>query len=70
MPELLAHNSHCNSSFGLSCETVPNNHEHGNDKSYWVLFYMPTQMTMITTSNPLFSPSYLKLHMPSVFSFQ
>jgi hypothetical protein len=33
--------------------------------------YNPIQMILITTSNPLFSPpSYLKLHIPSVFSFQ
>lgn len=33
--------------------------------------YIEIQMTDITTSSPLFSPpSYLKLHMPSVFSFQ
>lgn len=32
---------------------------------------MPIQMTLTTTSIPLPSPpSYLKLHMPSVFSFQ
>ncbi len=33
--------------------------------------YIEIQITDITTSRPLFSPpSYLKLHMPSVFSFQ
>lgn len=33
--------------------------------------YIEIQITLITTSRPLFSPpSYLKLHMPSVFSFQ
>lgn len=33
--------------------------------------YTATQMTLMTTSMPLPSPpSYLKLHMPSVFSFQ
>ena len=33
--------------------------------------YIAIQITLITTSRPLFSPpSYLKLHMPSVFSFQ
>jgi hypothetical protein len=33
--------------------------------------YNPIQMRLITTSKPLLSPpSYLKLHMPSVFSFQ
>ena len=33
--------------------------------------YIEIQMTDITTSRPLLSPpSYLKLHMPSVFSFQ
>jgi len=33
--------------------------------------YIEIQITDITTSRPLFSPpSYLKLHIPSVFSFQ
>jgi hypothetical protein len=32
---------------------------------------MPIQITLMTTSKPLLSPpSYLKLHIPSVFSFQ
>lgn len=33
--------------------------------------YIAIQMTLMTTSRPLLSPpSYLKLHIPSVFSFQ
>lgn len=33
--------------------------------------YIEIQMMLMTTSRPLLSPpSYLKLHMPSVFSFQ
>lgn len=36
-----------------------------------VTLYNPIQMMLTTTSNPLSSPpSYLKLHIPSVFSFQ
>ena len=39
--------------------------------AYIARSYIEIQITLITTSRPLFSPpSYLKLHIPSVFSFQ